>query len=318
MRVKVVVSAVVMVACSQLVRTVWSLAEFLVAGAELYGSSNPAANLARARHTHPERSATVFGVKHAGIPASTLLAGLAVPAIVVGYGWRAAFVVAAFIGPLVWVLIPRMEAAQTRDPATVEMRGRPLGRSGLVGLAAAAALGAVAAAALGTFMVSAALSLGYSEGAAGILQSVGSGLSIVMRVSIGRFFDHRKRTGFAGLVALMAIGTVAFAALPFVNGAAFAVVVVIAYMTGWGWPGLMTYTVVDANRASAASASSVVQAGVFVGAGLGPLVLGSVFESSGAGLAWGLVAGCLAAASITASLTGRTSMVAAVGGAESR
>ena len=45
--------------------------------------------------TDPDRQATLFGAKHAGIPGSTLLAGLAVPVIVVQYGWRWAFVAAA-------------------------------------------------------------------------------------------------------------------------------------------------------------------------------------------------------------------------------
>jgi cyanate permease len=40
----------------------------------------------------------------------------------------------------------------------------------------------------------------------------------------------------------------------------------------------MTYTVVRANRASAATASAITQAGVFVGAGGVPIILGVVIE----------------------------------------
>ena len=45
-------------------------------------------------------AATVYGVKHAGIPSSTLLAGFAVPVIVVGAGIVGAGLVARYLGDI--------------------------------------------------------------------------------------------------------------------------------------------------------------------------------------------------------------------------
>jgi MFS family permease len=292
MRVNVLVSAGVVALIAPLARSAWSLGALLVAAAVMYGSSNPAANQALARHTDPTRTATVFGLKHAGIPVSTLLAGLAVPVVVVDFGWRPAFLIAALLALLVWTLIPTgttdATAARKTGRATVPLSVRDLHR-----LAAVAALGAVAAVALGTFMVSAALDTGFSESAAGWLQFAGSGASVTARIVAGLVVD---RTGGAltGLVALLGAGTFVFMLLPWTVGALFAGAVLAAYATGWGWPGLMTATVVGADREVAAATSAVTQAGVFVGAGGGPLVLGAVVERWSFPAMWMSVSACLA------------------------
>ncbi len=305
MRLNLIVSGSLMVSCAWLASSAMALSAFLVAGALVYGMSNPAANQSLATHTDPARAATVFGLKHAGIPSSTLLAGLAVPAIIVHFGWRASFMVSGLLAWAVLFLIPRTEARAPEQFAAAPIRGRPLGGSGLAGLALAAALGAVAASALGTYLVSAAVDLGFTESAAGTLQFAGSGASIAARVMTGAVFDRRMAAGFTGLMLMMGLGSVAFSVLPITIGASFVMVVIVAYATGWGWPGLMTYTVVDADRAAAASSSSMVQAGVFVGAGGGPLAIGFAVEQWGYDAAWFLTAGSLLAATVTVLWTYR-------------
>ena len=293
MRVNVAASATVVALIAPLARTAWSLGLMLVAAAVMYGSSNPAANQALARHTHPSRTATVFGLKHAGIPVSTLLAGLAVPVVVVDFGWRPAFLIAALLALLVWLLIPA-GTDETGVETTDRRTGAPLAAGELHRLAAVAALGAVAAVALGTFMVSAALETGFSEPAAGWLQFAGSGASVTARIVAGVVVD-RRGGALTGLVALLGVGAVVFLILPWTLGALFAVAVLAAYATGWGWPGLMTATVVGADRQVAAATSAVTQAGVFVGAGGGPLVLGAVVERWSFSVMWGSVSVCLGA-----------------------
>ena len=76
MRVNTRGSAAVMFAIALLARNFWTMGGLLVLAACVYGISNPAANLALSDHTDPRRRATIFGAKHAGIPASALLAGL--------------------------------------------------------------------------------------------------------------------------------------------------------------------------------------------------------------------------------------------------
>jgi MFS family permease len=303
MRVNVVASAVLVALIAPLARSALSLAALLMAAAVMYGSSNPAANQALARHTSPRRTATVFGLKHAGIPASTLLAGLAVPAIVVHFGWRLAFVASALLALSVWFLIPRGQEEVTGSEdgtvPTVPLTTRDLRR-----LAAMAGLGAVAAVALGTFMVSAALEQGWSESGAGWLQFAGSGTSVTARVVAGITVD-RRGGALAGLVGLLATGSALFLLLAVVAGPLFGAVVLAAYATGWGWPGLMTAAVVGADRETAAATSAVTQAGVFIGAGGGPILLGALVEQWSYPVMWGAVGLSLAIAAVVARSVAR-------------
>lgn len=280
-------TAAVLAVVPLLARDAVSLGVLLVVAASIYGASNPAANQALADHTDPARQATIFGAKHAGIPASTLLAGLAVPLVVETHGWRWAFVVAAVLALLVSFLVPSgtlAEPMSTHDQAPTP-EGITRTRD-LLYLAVGSSFATWGAIALGTYLVSATVDLGFSASAAGLLQFVGSAISILARVTVGVITDRTGGRGFGGIVLLAGIGAVAFLALARVDGPAFFVIVVVAFATGWGWPGLMTYTVVRANRASAASASAITQAGVFVGAGSVPIVLGAVIERWSFSGAW--------------------------------
>lgn len=281
MRINVATSAVLTVLIGVFASNVWVLGLLLMAAAAMYGASNPAANQALARHTDPARTGTVFGLKHAGIPASTLVAGLAVPAIVVRWGWRPAFVAAAALALAVGFLIPRGNEAEPRgqgDVRPARSRGDSLSMGEIRRLAVVAGLGAVAAVALGTFMVSAALDLGMAESSAGWLQFFGSAASILARFGSGVVTDRRGNGVLLALFSLLAIGGVVFALLSWATGSLFMLGVLVAYATGWGWPGLMTAAVVGSDREVAAATSSITQAGVFVGAGGSPLVLGLVVE----------------------------------------
>jgi MFS family permease len=256
-----------------------SLGLLLVLAAAAYGASNPSANQALADHTDLRRQATIFGAKHAGIPASTLLAGLAVPLVVEAHGWRWAFAGASGLALVVSFLVPRgkLPAPRSTVPEGTIVEP-PSPRRDLMLLAVGSALATWGAITLGTFLVSATLAAGFSASAAGILQFVGSGVSIAARVAAGIVTDRTGSRGFGGIVVLAGAGAAAFLGLVFATGPLYFILVVVAFGTGWGWPGLMTYTVVRTNRASVASASGITQAGVFVGAGSVPIVVGAVVE----------------------------------------
>lgn len=143
-----------------------------------------------------------------------------------------------------------------------------------------------AAIGLGTYLVSAALELGFAEAEAGWLQFSGAAISIGARIGIGVLTDRFGWSGFGGIATLTGIGAVVFALLPAATSAWFVIGVLLAYGTGWAWPGLMTFTVVNANRGSVASSSAITQAGVFVGAGAGPLLLGFVIDRGSFNAAW--------------------------------
>lgn len=297
----------VLAAVAVLARDVWSLSLLLVIAAAVYGSANPAANQALADHTDPARQATIFGAKHAGIPASTLVAGLAVPLVVEDHGWRWAFAIVSLAACAVSFVVPRHALPRPRVETDEDVRPVAASRTrDLVLLAVGSSFATWAAIALGTYLVSATLHLGFSASAAGTLQFVGSAMSILARLTAGAITDRTGGTGFGGIVVLAAAGAVVFALLPFASGAWYLMLVVAAFATGWGWPGLMTFTVVRANRASAASASSITQAGVFVGAGGVPILLGAVIERWSFDGAWLIAAAGLVIAAAVVGVAGKT------------
>ena len=109
LRINATGSALILFLISVSVSNVISLAVLLIMGAALYGFSNPAANIALARHGSPKRLGTLFGIKHAGIPSATLIAGIAIPAVVTPFGWRWAYALCALLALLVLALVPRKE-----------------------------------------------------------------------------------------------------------------------------------------------------------------------------------------------------------------
>ncbi len=305
MRINFRATALLLATISVAARSTWVFAGLLVFAAGIYGMSNPAANQALADHTSPERQATVFGAKHAGIPASTLLAGLAVPTVVLNFGWRWAYGVAALLALVLSFWIPRgratVHSAIESRPRTAES---VLSTRNLLALAFGSAFATWAAVALGTFLVSGAVDAGFSEGAAGTLQFAGSACSIATRVGIGHLTDRRRGTGFGGIVMMAGLGAVLFVLLPQATGPLFAAIVLGAFATGWGWPGLMTFTVVNSNRSMAASSSAVTQAGVFLGAGIGPLLMGGAISRWSFDAAWLLAGGGLVVASVVVARVG--------------
>jgi predicted MFS family arabinose efflux permease len=238
-----------------------------------------------------------------------LLAGLALPVLVLTIGWPAAFAVAALLAPIVWVLIPGEEDAEKPIAGVDEPAhgAAPMTVLQLIGLAAAAALATWAAISLSTFLVAAAVDADMSEGGAGLLLFVGSLASIGARVLAGAANDRYRARGFAALVVLLGLGALVFLALRPAAGVGFVLLVVAAFATGWGWPGVMTFTVVNANVVTAAASSGITQAGIFLGAGAGPVVLGLTIERAGFGASWLLVAAALGvAAAIVGGIGART------------
>jgi len=265
----------------------------------VYGLANPAVNQALADHVDPHRRGLLFGLKHAGIPTSTLLAGGAVPLIILNFGWRWAFVVGAVVAFSLLLIVPtgRFEpSAQhlAEDPRrTVE----PLRPKVLRWLAAAGLLGTVSVVGLSTFLVASLVDDGFGEATAGWIQFGGALFSIVARVSYGLVADRFGLRGFALVAALFGVGGLVFLAFIPAGGWPFAFLIGAGFATAWGWPGLFTYSVVNANTATAAASSATAYAGVFAGAALGPIVVGEIIDRASFEASWIFIGGCLIVAS---------------------
>jgi len=298
--------AVVLAVVPILAHDAVTLGLMMMVGAVLYGSANPAANQALADNTDQGRQATIFGAKHAGIPMSTLLAGLAVPLVIERFGWRWSFVIAAAVAAGLSLLVPSEVPEPQAAVGMVTVRGPKVKatRRDLVLLAAGSSFATWAAAALGTYLVTATVDLGFTASQAGILQFVGSGTSILARITAGAVTDRRRGAGFAGVAAMTAAGAVVFVSVSVSSGAAYLLLVVAAFATGWGWPGLMTFSVVNASRDSVARSSSITQAGVLVGAGAGPILLGAVIEHWSFQGLWLVVAAGLVVAAVVVGAVG--------------
>ena len=305
MRINLIGTAVVLGVMSVAVRNMATLAVLLVVAAALYGFGNPSANQALAQMVDPERQGIVFGLKHAGIPTSTLLAGVAVPLIILRIGWRAAFLAGAFVALGVLALVPRTPPARSERSRTAEMAEPLLSPARLRFLASAGVFATVAPAMLGTFTVVAAVDAGISEGSAGVLLSVGGFVTIAARVLNGALADRYGWRGFGFMSGLMFLGAVAAFSLSGLTGTAYTMVVLCAFATAWGWPGLMTFSVVRANAGSVAASSAVAQAGVFVGAGLFPIVIGTMADRVSFSAAWILVGAGLTVAAVSVGVLAR-------------
>ncbi len=276
------------------------LASLLVAAGAVYGLANPAANQALADHVDPRRRGVVFGLKHAGIPMSSLVSGLAVPLLILAAGWRSAYVAAAVLGAVVMLAIPRtrIPPSAARFAADPRRTVAPMSARLLAVLAGSSSFATWAAIALSTYLVAASVDVGFSESAGGLLLFAGSAASITARVVAGGITDRIGGRGFGAMAALTGAGVPIFVVLTLASGPIFGLLVIAAFATGWAWPGLMTYTVVNANAGSAASSSAITQAGIFVGAGVGPVVLGVAIDRGGFDTGWLLVAGALVLATV--------------------
>jgi MFS family permease len=295
------------------------------------GASNalcqPAANLLIARAVPADRQGFAFAVKQSAIPASTLLAGLAVPTLALTVGWRWAFVGAGLLSFVTAAAVPPTAAttaaagtnAATTTGATeaATFADSTAGRSArrrrtsdvpfpvMATLAVGIAFGAAAGGTLGSFLVSAAVDAGVSEGNAGWLLMIGSLLGIAVRLAAGVRAD-RRGGGHLRVVALMlAAGAVAFAVLAVGDPWAYAVAGPAGFCTAWAWPGLFNLAIVRANPSSPAAATGITQTGTYIGAVSGPLLFGVIADHESYATAW-LVAVVFALLGAGAMTAGRS------------
>ncbi|MFU8851708.1 MFS transporter [Micromonospora sp. SL1-18] len=242
-----------------------------------------ASNAALAQHVPAHRQGLSFGVKQSAIPVSTLLAGAAVPTIALTVGWRWAFVAAA---GMALAALPAVPAA-ANDPARRTTAGRSGGATtALVVVGLAAALASGAANALGTFVVDSSAGRGLSPALAGLTLTLGSAVCVVARVGAGWLADRRE-TGHVALIAgMLLVGAVGLALLALAGAGPLVAGVVLGFGLGWAWPGLMNFAVVRLHPQAPAAATSITQTGVYAGASLGPLALGTLADQLGYPAMW--------------------------------
>lgn len=247
------------------------------------------ANLLVARGIDPLRQGWSLAMKQAGVPAGTLLGGLAVPVLGVTVGWRWAFVVAAFGAAATAVVVP-VDAVAPAGRAAVRRPDGDVPLGPLVLLAVGVGFASAANGSLATFLVSAGVDAGLSESASGLVLMGGSAMGITMRLLAGSRADRRGGRHLPVVSALLTGGAIGYLLLAPGDVATHLAGAAIAFGSGWAWPGLFNLAVVRLNPSAPGAATGITQTGVYVGALAGPILFGLVVDAWGYELAWTLAA----------------------------
>lgn len=263
--------------------------------------AQPAANLGVSSVVGTRRLGLAMGIKQTAIPTATLLAGLAVPGIALVLGWRWVLMAAA-AAALALVLWAALVGLKETSPSTVSRStaDQQTPRAGLAIISIGAGLAAAAATSLGIFVVASAVESGITPGRAGLLFAASALLGLVARIVLGAAMDiHPKRSPYVLVSNLMLGGVLGFGLLAFGEGLWFAAGSLLAYGSGWAWPGLVHFAVVRDHRRTAASVTGVLQTGVSLGSAAGPLAFGFLVQATSYDTAWISAAGLALVAAAT-------------------
>ncbi|GAB3520258.1 MFS transporter [Arthrobacter monumenti] len=258
--------------------------------------ANPGTNRVIMHLDPPHKRPGWLGVKQSGVQGAQLFAGIFFPALAVFIGWQGAAAAAAVVviglGVLGWSRAPAESGQVRRRPARQSAAAAPPkakpGRLPAVVWAYAAAAFATGAGIQATNVYLPLFSqreLGFSLVLAGLTAALAGVVGIGSRVFWGRAMAG-NRNGFS-LLLILASGAAAGALLlllsapaqqqwmlwagTFLHGAtALAVNVVV-----------MAGVMAEVPRERAGAASGAVSLGMYVGFGLGPLIMGLLLESFG-------------------------------------
>jgi MFS family permease len=268
-----------------------TLLVLLVLGGIGEGISQIGVNLMLARQVPRHRLGLVFGLKQGSIPLASVVAGAAVPLVGVSLGWRWAFILSLLL------LLGAAASTLWRSPLAAITQAVPDGGSRRNGPLAILAVGVGLASAGGTaattFLVAASIGVGLTPAEGGTLLAAASLAGVVTRVAAGWIADRIDSGALLLAVALMALGVAGYLGLALAEDpSTFGFWTAVAFIGGWGFPGLIPLSIVRLYPSGTGPAMGIVQVGPLSGAVLGPLVFGVVAETISIGMAW-IVMGAL-------------------------
>lgn len=296
MRVAAVGSALCLFGLASAQSPAWLLGVLCLAG--LTNSlGQPSSNLLIAQGVPAHRRGLGFAVKQSAIPAATLLAGVAVPAVALTVGWRWVFVLGGAIGLLASLAVPALPEAERSNP-TAGAGKSGSHRRALLLMAISGGLGSAAANALGAFVTTTAVAVGFSPSAAGLVLSVASCAGLVVRLVCGALADRFEPDLIRLITGMMLVGSLGFALMAVSSPGLFLVGALVGFGAGWSWPGLFNFAVTKLAPDRVASATSFTQTGIYFGSSLGPLGFGFVAENFGLAPAWMVAAVAIVLAAV--------------------
>jgi MFS family permease len=260
------------------------------------GITQPAATLAMARYVPQHRLGLALGVKQAALPASTLLAGIAVGVIAVIGEWQIAFIAGAVLA-LIFVFLAILTdvpksgiSARPRPIIQVDLitpRFTPL----LVRAIITSFLASIASNSMRVFYVESAVNSGESLATAGLLLSIASTTAIITRFVGGWRADYSSRNPMILAGLLMLAGSLGYALSAFFEGTtAIAIAGILGIAGGWGWSGLINLAVVNEQPTQAAAVSAYIHFSTLAGSLVGPVLFGFIITMSSFPVAWAITA----------------------------
>jgi predicted MFS family arabinose efflux permease len=280
-------------------------AESLIPLLALAGVGNamagPAVSATLKHEVAPERQGLAFGSQQAGASIGALLAGLALPAIGIPFGWRWAYVVVAALALTAAVAAP----GHIPRPAPAE-RGRPPAGIGVVhAIGLAAFLASAASVGFISFLVSYSVEQGIGQGAAGVLLAVVAGCAATARIGLGFVADRGAQDALRPVGAMFAVSAGAYLLLIAGEPVLIVLAALIAGSFGWAWPGALNLAVVQHSPQAPAWAVGVMLAGLFAGAITGPLIIGLLAHDDHFAAAWAICAAFALMAAVTVTAVRR-------------
>jgi MFS family permease len=284
-----------------LAQSAGSLTALMLIGGVGNALGGPSVSALLKREVAVQRHGLAFGAQQAGAPMGALLAGLALPAVAIPFGWRWAFAVAAALALASVAWAPRTDGAAT-PPSTPGRR--PRGFTSVHALGLAAVLASAAGVGFVSFLVTYAVDSGMSESVAGLLLAGVSLAATISRIVLGLFADRAGQEPLRPVATMLAASVAGFLLLIAGEPVVIAAAALLAGSLGWAWPGALTLAVVQRSPEAPAWAVGVMMTGLFVGAIVGPLLTGFLADDDLFTLAWIACAGLalLAAATIAATL----------------
>ena len=291
----------------------WLALMILVGLAGLANSwGQPAANLYVARGVSSRRQGLALGIQKSGIPAASLLAGLAIPTVGLTIGWSWAFVLGGLFAFGVSLAVPAvggtLEAAGRNGAATdrTTVRPRPdVAMRLLIAVTCSTGLAAMGSMALSSFFVLSSVEIGVDEAVAGILLMAGSVVGIASRLAMGASADRASLSPFHMLTAMFGVAALAFVGLSTGSKAMLYAAMPFAFATSFAWPGLFHLAMLRSNPSAPGAATGITMTGNFTGAVCGPLLFGLLVEATSYGWAWGFAAITSGAAAAVMAVAGR-------------
>jgi MFS family permease len=236
-----------------------------------------------------QRHGLAFGVKEASIPAATLAAGIAVPAVALTVGWRWAFAIGLLPWLVVLMLLPRLHIEPRADPPAIgtdQAHSSSPTRRRLIIATVAAALGISAASGIGIFLTDSAVSMGLSPAAAGLLLATGSVAGIVARVATGAVADRTGGPQFRLIALMLAAGAVTMLLGGTGNVWLLTLGTIGAFTGGWAWTGVFFLSLVKTRPDRPGAVVGIGSAGAGIGNAVGPLVFGVIAQAFSFRAAW--------------------------------